>query len=344
MTIYGSKHIFPFAFAVCAMTSCVSESSDPELSVSRNQKVTFDISSITRGQVTTADNIRANSFAVFGDVKYTYYDESESTERKEVFLNRSEVRYVSDESNSGWKCTDEPFWYPNGEHSFVAIHPYSGITETQTTYSNNTLSFKYTLPDKIEDIHDLLVATHRRMYQNKNNTPATSVKFKFSHILSRINITLNIEGSSDDITVTKIELDGLSKSGIFNITPAPLSPGSSQTDDYNLSWSDHSNNGILSIDVADKGQGALFSESRALFVIPQPDNNKVIMKISYKSKGEDSEQTLIAHESLGGWSVGKIYSYSITLNTATESPNINLDVSVEEWHSEPGNEVVVPRK
>ena len=341
MTINTPQNIILSILAACAMASCVSDSSDPMPSASQH-KVVFDISSLTRSTVTTADNVKGNSFLVYGDMKYIpITDDSESaSETIDVFLNATEVRY--DNTTSKWTYSDQKYWIPNAEHSFVAVHPYSAVNNITTKYLNNTLSFTYTLPDNFESTPDMVVATHRRMYQDKTNSPATSVKFKFFHILSRINIALKFDGSSDAVTVTGIELEGIDRTGTFSITPAPISTGSDRTDDYDLLWSDLSNKGNLriNIDATNKEGASLFPENNALFVIPQPENKNVILKIYCKIEGNEKEQTLTAPVAIGGWTEGKTYTYSLTLNTA--SPGINMSVSVENWQDEPGKEMDVP--
>ncbi|MDE6379412.1 MAG: fimbrillin family protein [Muribaculaceae bacterium] len=342
MTINGPKHIFCAFLAACAMASCVSESSEPEQPQS-GQKVRFDIHSLTRGSVTKADNIKANSFVVFGDVKYTYNAESEQpTQSTDVLLNAIEVRYVPDSAR--WISSTDRFWHPNAEHSFVAVHPYKAIDWSGTTYQNNSLSFKYTLPESFRDTYDLLLATHRRSYQDKKNSPASSVKLKFFHAFSRINFSL-LNETYEKITVTNITLEGVDKSGTFSITPAPLTSGSMQTDDYSFSWTDFSDRGTLSADidveVEDDETVSLFPDSNALFVIPQKDNTGITLTITYKDKNGELH-SLDAEAFLGNWELGKIYTHNITIKTPAQA--IDLTVDVADWIPGSDSEVDVPRK
>lgn len=151
------------------------------------------------------------------------------------------------------------------------------------------------------------------------------------------------------ITITKVELEGVNKTGSYSITPAPLM-GNSQTDDYIHSWSDITNIGTLSaninIDMLKDEVLPLFPDTNALFVIPQPENHEVKMYITYTlydSKGNElEEQILTSDTTLGGWEQGKIYTYSFSIKE--EDKGINMSVSVKDW--EPGTEsnVDVPRK
>ena len=328
------------------MTSCVTDTSDltPEVSESR---MVFDVSSLTRGQVTTADNIKGNSFAVYGDMKYSYNtdDPESASEITEIILQASEVKYYSD--TSGWKSTTQRYWRPNAEHSFVAVHPYLAVHTVNANYLNNTLSFSYTLPNDYTDIPDLMVATHRRMYKFQKESPASAVKFKFFHIMSRINFVVKCE--VEKIKITKIELEGLNKTGTFTITPASLTSGSEQTDDYIHTWSDIANIGThtanIDVDIVKDEVTPLFPDRNAMFLIPQPENNEVILNISYIQYDKDKElgeRTLTSQTTIGGWQQGKIYSYSFTVNE--EDKNINMSVSVKDWESGSDNNVDVPRK
>lgn len=343
MAFFNPKNISLYISAACAMASCVSDTSDTEPSASRHE-VIFDISSLsTRSNATTADNIRESSFVVFGDMKSTV---ESSISELDIFLNGSEVFY--DEATGKWTCTNQRFWHPNAEHSFVAVHPYTVVHTVNANYSDNVLSFEYLLPDNFADTPDLMVATHRRIYKFQKDTSASAVKFKFFHILSRINFLVKCE--CEKIRITKIELEGVNRKGTYTIIPASLTSGSEQTDDYDHSWSDISNIGTLTanldLEIGKDEESPLFPDNNALFVIPQPDNNGVIMNITYKKydKGgnELEEKTLTSQTTIGCWQQGKIYTYKFTVTD--DRKEINMSVSVKDWETGTENNIDVPRK
>lgn len=347
MTFFNPKNISLLITSVFAMASCVSDTSEPT-PVASGHRMVFDASTLTRGSVTTASNIKGSSFAVYGDMKYSHdTNESESVDDLiDVFLNKSEVMYNTDSTK--WICTTQRYWRPNAEHSFVAVHPYSAVHTVKDIYLDNTLSFNYTLSGNYKDTPDLMMATHRRKYKNPDESPATPVRFKFFHIMTRINFLVKCETAK--IKVTKVELEGINKTGVYTITPAPLTSGSVQTDDYIHSWSDISNIGTLgadiNVDMLKDEVLPLFPDTNALFVIPQPENHEVKMYITYTlydGKGNElEEQTLTSDTTLGGWEQSKIYSYSFTIKE--EGKAINMSVNVKDWEPGSDNNVDVPRK
>lgn len=319
------------------VTSCTSDHDSETVFA----ELKFELKNVSRSSATNNTNFNSKSFMVFGDMKFMDSPSSGST----VIFNGDEVKYNS--SKNVWEYSNSQYWFPHHEHSFIAIHPADATGISNTTYSDNTLSFSYTLPDSFVDTPDLLAATHRRMYEDKESSPATPVGLKFFHIMSRVNFLLKCNGAADKITVTKIELEGINKTGTFTITPASLLPDSRQTDDYSSSWTGISNKGTLTanIDVDvyanDDETHPLFPDDKALFVIPQPDNKGVIMKITYRNDTES--ETLTAETKIGGWEPGKVYSYSLIVNIISKEIYMG-PVSVKDWRFGPDNNVVVPRK
>lgn len=317
--------------------SCTSDELGEE-DIAQGSEVQFATSDISRASVTTETDVTGSTFAVYGDMKFM----KEANPTPVVIFNNTEVKYSS---YDGWKYDGQKqYWFPNHEHSFIAMHP---AGTGSPSYSNSTLSFTYTLPDHYADTPDILMATHRRMYKDEASSPATPVRLSFFHILSRVNFMLKDDKAADIVRVTKIELEGVNHTGTFTITPAPLLSGSGQTDDYTLFWTGISNKGTLtaniSVDVPENKTCPLFPDNNALFVIPQPDNQGVIMKITYTlidAGTKDEELTLTAETPIGGWETGKVYTYSMTVSEITKE--IYLTVSVKDWQTANYPDITVP--
>ena len=350
--IYSKRsfYIFLSVLAVCVASSCAS---DPLVHVEgEGVELSFATYGDTRASVTTDINTKGARFAVCGDMRKAESGNSDS--KRIVIFSNTEVKY----DGTNWRYDETRYWFPNFEYSFVAIHPASVLSETanDSQYSNSTLSFRYTVPildgDRINKVEltDIIAATHRRTYNDDGNFSATPVKLNFFHTMSRINFLLKYEGTADKVRITKIELEGVDKTATFTLVPAPLSVSGIQTDDYSLSWNDISDRGTLIADIdADVSNGEtrpLCPDNDALFMIPQPENNGIIMKISYiYAPDEDSEeQTLTAQTPIGGWEAGKIYSYSIALNIVEEKVNMNFDINVTDWKEGASTDISVPRK
>lgn len=313
----------------CLMSSCNSDMLDSE-DVDMGTELSFDIKDLSRASVTR----EFNQFAVYGDTKFKDYDPT-------VVFDKTIVRY----QNNKWSYDGTQYWFPKHLYSFVAIYPDAATGMTEPVYLNSQLSFTYTLPDDYKSAADLMVATHRRFYDTSSST--SSVKLSFGHILSRINFLLKNDGAADIVRVTKIELEGVNRTGSFSITPASLSSGSQQTDDYVFPQPGISDSGTITanimVDVPETKQQPLFPDDDALFLIPQPDNNGVIMHITYtmiEGDTDNGQLTLTASAPIGGWEPGKIYTYSMTVAELTRE--ISLTVSVKPWQTPKPTDVQVP--
>lgn len=287
----------------------------------------------SRAAVVSSLNSAGSEFAIYGDMKF-------KDNPKLIVFDNAIVRY----NNGNWVYDEPQYWFPQHEHSFVAMLPAAAEGLTGTGYSDSKLSFKYTLPADYTAASDLMVATHRRLYQT--NTSSV-VALKFSHIMSRIDFKVKNDKAADIVRVTRIALEGVNKTGAFAITPAPLTSGQ-QTDDYNTtSWTDLTDKGPLvadiSIDIPENQTRPLFPDDNALFIIPQPDNNAVILHITYTlidAGANDEQLTLTAQAPIGGWQQGKVYTYSLDIEEITKE--INLTVSVKPWHPQNNTNVAVP--
>ncbi|MDE5839227.1 MAG: fimbrillin family protein, partial [Paramuribaculum sp.] len=337
--IYSKRsfYIFLFSLAVCVTFSCASDPADnPE---GEGVELSFATDGSSRASVTTAINTKGSRFAVSGDMIKA--EQGNSGSKRMVIFNNTEVEY----DGTHWNYDEPRYWIPGYEYSFVAIHPayFLSGTVNDSRYSSSALSFRYTIPildeDRInrDELTDITAATHRRRYNDDGHFSAIPVRLNFFHALSRITFQLKYYGEADKVTITGIELEGVDKTATFTLVPAPLLDGATQTDDYSLSWSDRSDRGTLIADVnVDVGNGEtqrLCPDNDALFMIPQPDNKGIIMKISYiydRGNGP-KELTLTAPAQIGGWEAGKIYSYSIALNLVEEKGNLYFDVNVTDW-------------
>ena len=324
------RHIIIPISACLFLSACESDSPDQ----GQGSAMQFAVSDISRASVTTNLNTTGAQFSIYGDMKFKDHNST-------TIFDKTSVTY----NNNSWNYGATQYWFPQHEHSFIAIHPSDVDGMTDSEYSDSRLSFTYTLPDNFAAANDLMVATHRRLY-NDISSPATPVTLKFSHIMSRIDFVLKNDMAADFVRVKEIKLEGINSKGSFTILPAPIISGA-QTDDYSSSWTDISNkvnlNAKILVDIPENKTGSLFPDNNALFMIPQPDNKDVMMEISYElwDDGEKFEEhTLTATTPIGGWESGKVYTYSITISEITKE--IYLTVSVKPWHPEKNAGIVVP--
>ncbi|MDE7386870.1 MAG: fimbrillin family protein [Muribaculaceae bacterium] len=329
-------YLYLLSIAACLTCSCTSDDPSDVLDAAKADEMILAVGELSRSSMTTDDNFRSYPFAIYGDMKFKTHDRS-------VIFDHTPVTY----SNDGWGYGATQYWFPQHEYSFVAFHP--AVTGAPATeYSDSRLSFKYTIPDNFASTLDLMVATHRRFYEEQNlSSKTTPVTLNFWHILSRVNFMIENAGAADRMRVKKIVLEGVNRTGTFAITPAALSADSRQTDDYNYSWSGISNQGTITanvdVDILENKQQPLFPDDNALFMIPQPDNKDVRVKITYTlydSGSQPEELTLTAEAPIGGWEPGKFYTYATAISEITKE--IYLTVSVKPWHPEKNAGITVP--
>ena len=338
------RHIILCLISGWLLSSCVSDS--PEASDETHGAELQFAGELTRS-VTTNINTEGSRFSLFGEKKF---QGESSVGGHIVIFDNTPVTY----RGSGWTYGEPEYWFPQHEYSFVAVHPGAVFSESgaDARYSDATLSFSYTLPVSegdevnIPDLADLVVAAHRRMYRESTSS-AAPVKLNFFHILSRIDFRLKNDNVADILKVTKIELEGADRTGAFSITPAPILSSGTQTDDYNCYWAGISNRGTVTAnidaDISRNEEISLFADDEAMFMIPQPDNKGVIVKISYtivNAGKDDKEVTLTVDTPIGGWEMGKKYIYTVNV----QERYITFTVNVADWKDGTENDLKVPRK
>lgn len=316
------RYIILFVAACGLLSSCGPSGED----VAQGSEMTFVVSDLSRASVTTNINYTDSKFAVYGDM--TFKDNSPI----KVF-DGDIVTY----RGGKWEYNNAQYWFPQHEHSFIAMHPVEAKGMSAPEYSRSWLSYNYTLPTDFTEAKDLMVATHRRMAEANPAAKATPVALKFFHVMSRVNFLLTNAGAADIVRVNEIKLEGVNRTGTFAIIPSPLLSGS-QTDDFDFTWSGISDIGNVTasirVDVPENEALSLFPDDNALFMIPQPDNNGVIMHINYTlidAGANDEQLTLTAQAPIGGWEAGKIYTYSLSVSEITKE--MYLTVSVKDWQA-----------
>lgn len=318
------------------MSSCTSHDL-VEDGLGSGAEVMFVVSDLSRASVTSNISYNDSKFVIYGDMKFN------DNPKTKIFDNDI-VKYQYDR----WGYDSPQYWFPMHEHSFIAMHPVitDGISAKQ--YSDSRLSFNYTISDNYQEACDLMIATHRRKVDSiPTSQDAAPISLKFSHILSRVNFQLTNDAAADIVRVEKIVMEGVNKMGSFAVAPAPLLPGSKQTDDFDFSWTGISSPGTitakLNIDVPENETRSLFPYDNALLIVPQPDNTNVIVHITYTlidAGNDDVQVTATAETPIGGWQPGKLYTYSLSIEEI--SKEVYLTVSVKPWQTPKGADITVP--
>ncbi|MDE6396618.1 MAG: fimbrillin family protein, partial [Muribaculaceae bacterium] len=233
-------YLFLSALAVGLMSSCASD--DPEVAPS-GAEMKFAPGNVSRS--TDVSNIKDNPFVVFCDRK------REDDQLPIVLMNNVAVTY--NPSTGGWEYSNPQFWFPDNEHSFVAIHPASVVSapDADARYVSSKLTFTYTLPADYRQTADILAATHRRRYTSGSTD---EVSLRFAHMLSQISISPslndNIMGHDGYIEFYKLEVSGIKTKAAFSITPTTLLTAD-QTDDREVDVAGKDAEGSLTIEFAE---------------------------------------------------------------------------------------------
>lgn len=317
------------------ITSCSSDDPSDDSRIA-GPEMKFVVSDASRTSALTNIGFPDSRFIVYGEKKF----ENDNYAPSMVFDN-TVVRY----SDGEWVYDGAQYWFPRHEYSFTALYP---IGVGDPSYSNSTLSLSYTLPDYYASTTDIMAATYRRLCKNAEGPTAEDIRLEFFHILSRINFKIENDAAADILTVNEIKLEGVNRTGSYAFTPAPLLSGATQTNDYESSWTGISNQGTINahidIKIPENETRPLFPDDDMLLMIPQPENNDVILSITYTLHDEGMEEdeilTLQAETPIGGWNPGKVYTYSLSISEITKE--IQLTVKVNNWQKPGSSDITVP--
>lgn len=174
------------------LSSCQSDSPD---NIASDSQIEFNPApeNVTRGALTTTLQTNGSKFVIFADKKFT----GSNSHPLIKFYNGVKVEY-----QGKWNSETPDYWYPDNEYSFVALYPYSLISNPYVInrkYEDSAISFTYSIQrNGIEvqktDFDDILIATHRRKIGEHKDGLLTAyekspVNLKFQHIMAVLDIT-----------------------------------------------------------------------------------------------------------------------------------------------------------
>ena len=316
-------YIFLLSCVACLLSACSSSDAPENPEVSKGVELSFAVSDLSRGSVTT----KFSDFAVFGEMQ------GETSAKPIVIFNGTEVRYQGD--GEGWRYAGTQYWYPNYEYSFVAVNPLTVLgTAGNSRYADSHLSFSYAIPttggvlQKNSDVTDIIAATYRRLYDKDEfvNPTITSALLRFRHLLSLINIAprLDDKDMNDNAIIQfhKMVLSGFKTRASFDIVPAQRQ-SNLQTDDGVITISDLSGEASIAVDFAQpkeiKNHGTnvkLFDDTDALVMLPQTfdvdSEAKITLTYTIDNDGKPKQLTIPLNNMK--WESGSSYTYKITID------------------------------
>lgn len=331
------KYLYFLPVSVAGLlSSCASEVLDSE-DVDKGTVLTFT----TTYQPTRAITTSIDEFVVYGDKKFNV---GGNNNLMPVF-DKTLVSF-----NGGkWTYNGVQYWYPNHEHSFVAVSPVSIVDPAASPrYSNSGLSFTYTVPTiggnlvNKNDINDIFVATHRRLYIDTVKS-GSDVTLKFQHILSLVNIALALNDSlmkkDEFVLIDKLEMSEIRSKADFTILPDAIVTDD-QTDNSVVEVTGHAGDIKLTIEFAeakklvnDGKHVSLFDPGDAIIMLPQTfaadSNSKIVFSYTVNGDTDAQKRISLSLKDLK-WEWGKSYIYQGTF--AIDKTQVQLEtMGITPW-------------
>lgn len=333
-------YLYILFLALCLLSSCTSDTPDTDLS--GGAEVSFDVSDKARAATATL-----KEFAVFGDTKFPVDDANAPA----VLFNNTKVEY----KDGKWSYDHLQYWYPQSEHSFVAVSPLSVLgADINPQYLNSKLSFAYSIPRSAGDnsvnsydLKDIVVATHRRLYHSDD--PNSTIIFRFGHIMSLINISPALDDNSmsrdEYIKIHKLEFSGVKVKARFDILPASRLSGN-QTDDMIVEVNEQEE-GNFTIGFAtsvkvlnDSKNVSLFADNNAIIMLPQDfaGDSAAEIILDYTVNEESTMQQISVSLNNLKWDSAKSYLYKFTI----EKKAVKFEnCEITPWNVIQGEEITV---
>lgn len=256
--------------AMCLLaTSLAACTQNEEISSLENQKaITFDTyvgrDAATRASVIDVTALQTTGFGVLG-----YYTET-------AWAETATPNFMYDQKVSGANWSYEPlkYWPATGNISFFAYAPHG----TGTLSANNaagTPTLAYTVPNKVADQKDLLVAGAQK------DKTSNTVNFTFKHALSRIGFGVKLAAANAIDAGTSIAFSSISLKADFNSSNTLTldldanndvqwgTPTTATEVTYTLNNTDNETDNIADIASLSTTTAAINNTSSYLMVLPQ---------------------------------------------------------------------------
>ena len=210
-----TKSLFLLTIAMLALAAC-SENEITEQNPEVNKPIGFD----TYASVQTRSEergIAALKYYGIGVMAYQTTGAYSTTGAKSEIMNNQRVEW--DNTNSKWKYDPVKFWPVGTDEkvSFFAYSPYTSasdadlynITPASADASNNP-KINYTLKDQSRILIDLLVSDPAASNCVTTDLTSGTVKFKFIHPLTRVDMVAKTGTDISQNTDTKVFITGVS--------------------------------------------------------------------------------------------------------------------------------------
>ena len=224
-------------------------------------------------------------------------------------------------NGSAWSYTGGlRYWVLGATYDFYAVYPAEGITSACTQDGNITVT-DFDASATGDDAVDLMTAKALDIYATADDI--RPVGLEFEHLLAKVNIMVESQGGTANITSAK--LSGIQASGDYDSSAA--TPWALDTATHEFTASDTTANQIAS---------SLFGD---LLLPPQPVGTFTFeITYSYGGSAPETRSVPLPADVVTQWEAGKSYTYTLTLT----SDYIIFGVpAVNEWGEASGGIIIV---
>lgn len=284
------------------------ESSDGELSIDVSVKEGIDIPECTYIKT------RGVQITDVGDWSYNvsaYYDDPVNGLRSYFRNNPNGIEIAS---NSG-VFTSNYYWPQRGNMSFEAYAP-SGNNDV--TVSENGNKLVYTIPEKVENQKDVMVA---RMTVDCSNRPET-VNLNFEHLFAAVQFKV---GDMQFIRINSLTMSGVKGGEITMTYDSDNEEWKYSASENNISYSPiYTTNGVPNFDTSGLPKNSFIAggdNGLTMLVMPQTIGQGVTLTLNYTQLIDNKTQEKeVVFNGSHNWVAGQTSIYSV---------NIGTDVKIE---------------
>lgn len=265
------------------------------------------------------------------------------------FMNNQQM--VASTSNNTVNFTYSPikYWPNNADDklSFFAYYPWNNFSDNsfgidiENINDENKMCVRFNVNNDLSKQIDLMLSDLIKdmTYQNTNNEG--KISFVFHHVLSLINIKLNIDPEMKSIA--KLNINSARMSGLYDAGTCHPSYDTSSTKQI-FTWTPFFKSGTSSQEYVLDSNVLSSSTStptvNTLLMVPQLLSVNVVFTINYdiifidnngneKYRYTNNEQNIVLRNSgnITEWLPGKKYTYTFTLGLKP----IKMDATYDEW-------------
>lgn len=254
-----------------------------------------------------------DAFSVWG----WYADDAAGTNFRQVF----DAEKVTNGGNNSWSYDGTQYWIAGKTYDFYAVYPTD--VNAQVSQDGTITIENFDASQTGADAVDLMTASATEM----NGDSPQMVGLRFGHLLSRVNIMVQAEGS--DAQISQARLSGIKTTGDY--------------DSSNSSASWILDGTTSSFDLPSGGNYTATSVPSNLLgdmlVPPQPVSG-FILSVAYSFAGTSAatKEITLPADVVSQWEAGQSYTYTLTLSSNYISFGIPV---VNEWGEASGGIIIV---